>query len=103
MDMFSHPTRRRRTPLGVIRLTGIAVLVFVSAAGTPAPSYTQTPDATGETRVQRNPGVLIADCFGAPGNRCQPQKSVGHGWPVPVKLNAFDGYPEEYFVGAVTP
>src|SRR5688572_206925 len=31
------------------------------------------------------------------------QKSVGRGWPVPVRLNAFDGFPDDYFVGAVTP
>ena len=28
---------------------------------------------------------------------------MGRGWPVPVPLNAFDGFPEDYFVGAVTP
>ncbi len=30
-------------------------------------------------------------------------RSVGHGWPVPVELQPYDGYPEEQFVGAVTP
>jgi hypothetical protein len=29
--------------------------------------------------------------------------SVGRGWPVPVDLGAYDGYPEEQFVGSVTP
>src|SRR5690606_16491713 len=29
--------------------------------------------------------------------------SVGRGWPVPVELGDYDGYPEEQFVGAVTP
>ena len=32
-----------------------------------------------------------------------PQKSVGRGWPVPVPLAKFHGYPEGEFVGAVTP
>src|SRR5688572_13224492 len=31
------------------------------------------------------------------------QKSVGRGWPVPVSLKPFHGYPKEDFVGAVTP
>jgi hypothetical protein len=30
-------------------------------------------------------------------------KSVGRGWPVPVPLRPFHGYPEDEFVGAVTP
>ncbi len=30
-------------------------------------------------------------------------ESVGHSWPVPVELDAYDGYPDEQFVGAVTP
>jgi hypothetical protein len=30
-------------------------------------------------------------------------KSVGRNWPVPVSLQAYDGYPEEQFVGSVTP
>ncbi|MGD8808196.1 MAG: hypothetical protein PVG24_01255 [Gammaproteobacteria bacterium] len=29
--------------------------------------------------------------------------SVGRGWPVPVDLGPYDGYPEEQFVGSVTP
>jgi len=29
--------------------------------------------------------------------------SVGRGWPVPVELDAYDGYPDEQFVGSVTP
>ena len=32
-----------------------------------------------------------------------PQKSVGRGWPVPVPLGKFHGYPENEFVGSVTP
>src|SRR5688572_6430585 len=32
-----------------------------------------------------------------------PQKSVGRGWPVPVPLRAYHGYPQDDFVGAVTP
>ena len=52
-ELYSHGTAAFST---VQQLAG--------AAGTLAPSYTQTPDATGGTRVQRNPGVLIADCFG---------------------------------------
>jgi hypothetical protein len=31
------------------------------------------------------------------------QRSVGRGWPVPVELPPYDGYPEEQFVGSVTP
>src|SRR6185436_17755030 len=31
------------------------------------------------------------------------QKSVGRGWPVPVSLAKYHGYPESEFVGAVTP
>jgi len=31
------------------------------------------------------------------------QKSVGRGWPVPVPLKPFTGYPGDDFVGAVTP
>ncbi|MES2603370.1 MAG: hypothetical protein V4603_00435 [Pseudomonadota bacterium] len=30
-------------------------------------------------------------------------KSVGRSWPVPVALAPYDGYPEEQFVGSVTP
>ena len=31
------------------------------------------------------------------------QKSVGRGWPTPVPLGKFHGYPLDEFVGAVTP
>ena len=31
------------------------------------------------------------------------QDSVGYGWPVPIMLGDYDGYPEEQFVGSVTP
>ena len=31
------------------------------------------------------------------------QDSVGYGWPVPITLGDYDGYPEEQFVGSVTP
>lgn len=31
------------------------------------------------------------------------QPSVGRGWPIPVPLGDYDGYPEEQFVGSVTP
>ena len=58
----------------------VFAVVFI-AAGTMTPSYTQAPP----------PAAQAA------------QKSVGRGWPVPVPLNAFDGFPEDYFVGAVTP
>jgi len=30
-------------------------------------------------------------------------ESAGHGWPIPVDLARYDGYPEEQFVGSVTP
>ena len=63
-----------------VRNAGVAapvLAVVLVAAGSTTPSYTQAPQAT--------------------------QKSVGRGWPVPVRLNAFDGFPEDYFVGAVTP
>ena len=33
----------------------------------------------------------------------EPASSVGRGWPVPVELAAYDGYPDEQFVGSVTP
>jgi hypothetical protein len=31
------------------------------------------------------------------------QKSVGRGWPIPVPLGKYHGYPVNEFVGAVTP
>jgi hypothetical protein len=31
------------------------------------------------------------------------QPSIGHGAPVPIPATAYDGYPEQQFVGAVTP
>ena len=31
------------------------------------------------------------------------QASAGRGAPVPVALPPYDGYPEEHFVGSVTP
>jgi len=64
-----------------VRKTSVALAVLVFAACVMASSSAQTPSPT----------------------RAPTQKSVGRGWPVPVPLNTFDGYPEEYFVGAVTP
>src|SRR4051812_33058554 len=58
------------------------VALFVVATGALTPSYMQAPLAAGQS---------------------SGQKSVGRGWPVPVPLHAFTGYPEEDFVGAVTP
>src|SRR5687768_9322106 len=73
-----------------IRKTGLAV-AFICAAGALAPLYTQAPDARSQTPVPapRSPG--------------DGGKSVGRGWPVPVPPKTFDGYPEDDFVGAVTP
>jgi len=39
----------------------------------------------------------------AQGARETTQKSVGRGWPIPVALATFHGYPIDEFVGAVTP
>src|SRR5262245_17974344 len=39
----------------------------------------------------------------APSAQATATKSVGRGWPVPVPLGRFHGYPESEFVGAVTP
>ncbi len=39
----------------------------------------------------------------APAQTTTAQKSVGRGWPVPVPLKPFTGYPGDDFVGAVTP
>ena len=71
-----------------IPTTSVAIAVFVIAAGGLKPSYTQAPQATQQGPVRRSLGE---------------GGSVGRGWPVPIPLNAFDGYPEDYFVGAVTP
>lgn len=46
---------------------------------------------------------LASSSAQAPNPASAPARSVGRGWPVPVPLPAFDGYPEEGFVGAVTP
>lgn len=47
--------------------------------------------------------VSLAVACGLGAMQLQAQTSVGHGAPVPVTLAPFDGYPEEQFVGAVTP
>jgi hypothetical protein len=55
--------------------------------------------------------VAVVLCVGAvPGLACRSavgqsgdEASVGRGWPVPVQLGHYDGYPEEQFVGSVTP
>jgi hypothetical protein len=39
----------------------------------------------------------------APDAASTSSTSVGRGWPVPVELGPYDGYPEEQFVGSVTP
>lgn len=39
----------------------------------------------------------------SPGAGTDERSSVGRGWPVPVELGDYDGYPEEQFVGSVTP
>mgnify|MGYP003578350615 CR=1 FL=1 len=70
-----------------VRKTSVAAPVFAVvfvAAGTVTPSSTQAPQ----------PAARQGQAT---------QKSVGRGWPVPVPLNRFDGFPEDYFVGAVTP
>src|SRR4030095_1925243 len=46
---------------------------------------------------------LASSTTAAQGARETTQKSVGRGWPVPIPLRAFHGYPKEDFVGAVTP
>ena len=49
-------------------------------------------------------GIGVISSLGAKAQAPAPaQKSVGRGWPVPVTLKPFDGYPEDDFVGAVTP
>ena len=60
--------------------TGVAVVVLVVVAYGLASSTNASQDARDTT-----------------------QKSVGRGWPVPVPLRAFHGYPIDEFVGAVTP
>jgi hypothetical protein len=47
-------------------------------------------------------GLALA-CTPTPDRPAENVESVGRGWPVPVPLAEFDGYPEEGFVGAVTP
>ena len=51
-------------------------------------------------------GCLVASLRATapePAQATTAQKSVGRGWPGPVPLKPYDGYPEEDFVGAVTP
>jgi len=66
-----------------VRKTGVAAPVFavVFVAAGRMTSYTQAPQPAAQPA----------------------QKSVGRGWPVPVALNTFDGFPDDSFVGAVTP
>ncbi len=47
--------------------------------------------------------VVTRTSAASPRSATAAQKSVGRGWPVPVPLKPFDGYPEDDFVGAVTP
>lgn len=47
--------------------------------------------------------AIIASAMLSPVLLAQDNASVGRGWPVPVSLQPYDGYPEEQFVGAVTP
>ena len=72
------------------RKTSVAVAVFAFATGALSPSFTPAPQAAPQTPARTSLGE------GGP-------KSVGRGWPVPVPLQKFDGYPEDDFVGAVTP
>ena len=59
-----------------------AAAIAVAAAGAVTPSYAQAP---------------------APRVAAPAPKSVGRGWPVPVRLDPFDGFPDESLVGSVTP
>ena len=60
----------------------ISVTAFVLVTCVIASMSAQTPSPSGTTTTQ---------------------KSVGRGWPVPVALKPFHGFPKEEFVGAVTP
>jgi hypothetical protein len=67
--------------------------------------------------VRRSAAALAAACLAsglafacAPaaevpsdGQQSDGQQSVGRGWPVSASLQPYDGYPEEQFVGSVTP
>lgn len=64
-------------------------------------------------RIGFGPAVACACCAGLVLSSAVAQqrgsaadegsRSVGRGWPVPVELGPYDGYPEEQFVGSVTP
>ena len=81
----SPGSRRSR----ILARTSLAVAAFILAAGTLSPSYTQAPQPTGQQPAARSVG--------------EGAKSVGRGWPVPVPLKPFHGYPIDEFVGSVTP
>jgi len=48
-------------------------------------------------------GLAVGACVPAGDVQNGSEQSVGRGWPVPVQLEPYDGYPEEQFVGSVTP
>ena len=64
-------------------VTRVAVMLGVMSTAACVPSQEQ-PVASGEANTSS-------------------ESSVGRGWPVPVELGPSDGYPEELFVGSVTP
>jgi len=66
----------------IIRKVSVAVTALVLAVCVAASLRATAPQTAQATRAQ---------------------KSVGRGWPVPVPLKPFNGYPGDDFVGAVTP
>ena len=66
----------------LIRNTSVSVAILVLGVGVAASLRAKAPEAAQATATQ---------------------KSVGRGWPVPVPLKPFTGYPGDDFVGAVTP
>jgi hypothetical protein len=68
---------------------------------------------TSYSSIQRLFGIAAAACCvalafshaeaQAPRSASDATLSVGRGWPVPVELGDYDGYPERQFVGSVTP
>ena len=66
----------------IIRKVSVAVTALVLAVCVAASLRATAPQTAQATRAQ---------------------KSVGRGWPVPVPLKPFTGYPGDDFVGAVTP
>jgi hypothetical protein len=86
--MTRPPSPLESQRLQLLGKTSLAVAAFILAAGTLSPSYTQAPPPAGQ-----QPGARSGE----------GGKSVGHGWPVPVPLKPFHGYPLDEFVGSVTP